>query len=531
MNNTKKSLIKKIVLLLIVVLIASNIVTGVLRALSVSAASRRVATRVTKQAASAVAHMLDGDIIEECISNSKGEVTTELKESLIEICNDNNLLYIYIFLPDFENKAGTYVLAAATEEAKNVKVNQRDLAGKVSSVKPETLEKMKNAWDEKKGDVSIRIRNEYGDFANSFALIKDGDEKIALVGAGYDTGKIVRAGLIELAIKMLVALLVWVIVIVIIGIFLRKRIVNPILVIADKMRFFTSDMQNNQFEPLEFNTGDEIQTVADSFNVLSKELTTYIDEVKNLVARESRVATEIEVARKIQYGIVSAKTEKDISDFYHLSCRMNSARSVGGDFYDYFELKNGLYCMLIGDVSGKGIGAAMFMMLVKAILHEKLINTDNPAKAVSEANDEICANNPENMFATVFVALYDEKNKELSYVNAGHNAPIIIKNSIAEELKVSSGIALGIFDKMDFTLERISFDENDAIVMYTDGVTECINENKEFLGTDALIKTVQNSYNENSNYCDEILSEIEAFRKDAEQFDDITLVALGRIGK
>ncbi len=528
MKSNQASLIKKIISFLLLVLILTTIGTGVLRYLEIRSSTNRSAANLTTQAASQIALMMDKATVDECMSNPTGDATQNLKQRLREMCNVNSLEYLYVYIPDIENRSVTFVIVAAADDAHSPQVNENLTAGKTQKMNLESAyDAVKRAWAGEK-NVSTRMQNAYGDFTTSFTMIKEGNEKVALVGAGYDTRRIVKSALIELTAKMLVSLLVWVLVLVIIGIYLKRKITSPVLCIADKMKAFTSDMQSNSFEPLDFKTGDEIQTVADSFNKLTNELNLYVDEVKRFAAEEAKISTEVDVARRIQYGVVAAHTERDLSDTLQLSCRMNSARSVGGDFYDYFQVEDGVHCVLIADVSGKGIGAAMFMMLSKAILHEKLINTNDPAKAVSEANDEICANNPENMFATAFVALIDENNNQLSYVNAGHNAPIIVKNSIAQALPVQTGIALGLFDSMSFTLETVPLEKGDALIMYTDGVTESINEQEQFFGEEALIKTVQSSYDTKSNYCDKIFEDIDTFRKTAEQFDDITIVAVNK---
>lgn len=110
-----------------------------------------------------------------------------------------------------------------------------------------------------------------------------------------------------------------------------------------------------------------------------------------------------------------------------VSARMKSAKQVGGDFYDSFLLKNGNICTVIGDVSGKGVAASLFMVFVKTLIREKLIDISDASDAIKSANLEICESNPEEMFVTAFIAIFDSESDKFHYINAGHNKPVIIK--------------------------------------------------------------------------------------------------------
>lgn len=280
-----------------------------------------------------------------------------------------------------------------------------------------------NAWNGKtEGISSVRSNERYGKQMCTYALITDQNKnRIALAGADYSIDKIYEEIISDTIVKMLKVIIVLLIIFTAAVFFVKKKIYEPITYLFTNMKDYVSNKigDNRKFEPLKLNTNDEIQQLADYFNEMVVDIDNYAEKVKNLASQQAKADTELEVARRIQYGIVGAKKELSFSDCIMVSARMKSARQVGGDFYDSFLLENGNVCAFIGDVSDKGIAAALFMVFVKTLLREKLMDIPDLAQAVCEVNTELCNSNPEGMFVTAFVVVVEQNSGKLQYVNAG----------------------------------------------------------------------------------------------------------------
>ncbi len=528
MKKVKVSLLKKIMFILTAILLVTMTVTDVLRYVAFYQESCRHSEEATRQASTQLGYLLTKDDVDACVSDPNGEKAREIKNKLCKICIENDIRYIYVFEPDFKADTIKYCFAVSGDSELNKELEVDRPAGTVVKPMDNILEASENAWSNN-GERTTRYENEYGDVTASFSTLKDDGEAYALVGVECNPIGVTEYSVRNLIIKMIGSLLIFVTLFVIIAMLVRRRIIKPILHISERMSKFTTDIEERDFNPIEVHTGDEIERVADSFNKMAGEINSYINKVTDFVAQEARVSTEFEVAKKIQYGIVAERMDSKLSEKFYFSGRMRSAREVGGDFYDSFTLSDGRHCVLIGDVSEKGIGAAMFMMQVKAILHEKLMTCSDPSVAIRDCNNELCKNNPENMFATMFTAIFDDNSDIVTYVNAGHNTPIIIRNNKAETLSVQSGIALGLFGGVDFTLEQTSFNKGDTLYVYTDGVTDCINERNEFWGEKRLFETLNtpNKPQTTAEYCDSVMTALKQYRATAEPFDDITMICVG----
>ena len=203
------------------------------------------------------------------------------------------------------------------------------------------------------------------------------------------------------------------------------------------------------------------------------------------------------------------------------------AQEIGGDFYDYIPISRGSWGLVIADVSGKGMPAAIFMGLSRTIVRASATDNPSPAAAIKQANELICRDSTSGMFVTLFYAILNAKERKLRYVNAGHNPPLLIRNGGEVESLRTRGIALGVTHYIDLQEAERILRPGDTIVFYTDGVTEAINVEEEAFGERRLIEIVR----ENSNLpARGIIGKVEeavvAFAGKEPQFDDITLLVL-----
>ena len=212
-----------------------------------------------------------------------------------------------------------------------------------------------------------------------------------------------------------------------------------------------------------------------------------------------------------------------------LFASMDAARDVGGDFYDYFELDDHTVAFLIADVSGKGIPGALFMMAAKAEIQNYLSTGMGLANAIGAANKYLCDNNEAGMFVTVWAATLNWHTGLLTYVNAGHNFPLLRhgQGGSWEWLKQKCGLFLGTFDTAKYREMTITLEPGDELVLYTDGVNEAFNIYEEEYGNDRLEAFLTSHANERPQELAEGLrANVAAWAQGAEQSDDITILVL-----
>lgn len=527
----KKSLLNKIIGHILFIFLSAILLFGVLSCSGSIRRITRLTTGITKSASQVASQLASEYDIEELLENPDSEDYRDIQAVLRSICKSEGLEYIYIYVPDIDGNNITYVVSVAADNKKNEKIRIERGAGKV--VAHEIFDAEKNAWAGKTTGISYRYNSPvYGEFVASYALIKDkNNNPVALAGADYSLDKITKGIINDTIWKMLIVIVALICIFVLTALFIKKKIYNPITFLFEHMRNYISNKEddNTSFEPVKLNTNDEIQQLADFFNEMVEDMDRYVDKIKILVGEQAKADTELEVARRIQYGMVERKKNICLANDFVISARMQSARQVGGDFYDSFLLKNGAVCVCIGDVSGKGIAAAMFMAFVKTLIREKLIEIEDIAEAVNTANLEICNSNPEGMFVTMFIAIFEQNSNKFKYVNAGHNTPVLIHNGKAEFVECETCMALGVFDDSEYKQGEYEFADGDILYLYTDGVTEAVNKNKNFYGNENLLSTCSSSQNTANDVCISVGDALKHFiGNDAEQFDDITMLAVER---
>lgn len=245
------------------------------------------------------------------------------------------------------------------------------------------------------------------------------------------------------------------------------------------------------------------------------------------IAKEKeRLDTEIEIARDIQQNLFP-KSIPEIPG-YDVACFNRPSTEVGGDYYDVLIVDEHCYGMAIGDVVGKGIGAAMLMSNLQAVLRARAWSIRRPGDLLNRINADIAGRVGEGRFITFCYFLLDSENDILIYSNAGHNPPYLSRAGKIKELEVS-GIPLGIFGESQYQDSEEPLSSDDVVILYSDGITECMNEDEEEFGEDRL-KTVlaANSDKSAHDISEAIVRAVDAFREEAASSDDITLVVLKR---
>lgn len=304
---------------------------------------------------------------------------------------------------------------------------------------------------------------------------------------------------------------------------LARTIVNPITTLIKGAKALGSGDLDSR---VHINSGDELETLAGSFNKMADDLQEYMVELQRTTAEKTRLIKELEIAKGIQRSFLPEK-EPDISGI-DIAASNVAATEVGGDFYDFIPIAKDQWGLTIADVAGKGVPAALFMALSRTLVRASTTGNPNVSESIEKANELICADAKTGMFVTLFYAILDAKKKRLRYVNAGHNPPLLLKQQKGNTVLLKAkGIALGVIENIELEEEEIQLEKGDLITLFTDGVTEAINQKEEQFGQQRLLTLIEE--NRGLSAC-EIISKIEAevtaFSGGQPQFDDITLMII-----
>ncbi len=253
---------------------------------------------------------------------------------------------------------------------------------------------------------------------------------------------------------------------------------------------------------------------------------TYTEKQRALTSEKSRLQSELETASVIQHSLLPLITENYPGrEGLSVGASMEAAKEVGGDFYDFFFVDSNRIAFLIGDVSGKGIPAAMFMASSKITLQNCIRDIPELSAAVATANNSLCARNEADMFVTIWVGVLNLTSGELKFVSAGHNPPVLLRNGNAELMKFKNGFVLAGMQGAKYRENVITLEKGDTLCLYTDGVTEAEDKEHNLFGEERLIKCFENGSGKTPDELIEgVKNSIDDFIKGNSQFDDMTML-------
>lgn len=351
-------------------------------------------------------------------------------------------------------------------------------------------------------------------------------------------GKIQTTGLVDVAqeeadkiatstfIAMVAGMAASAVLALLVGILYSNKIANPIRRLEEGVREIAKGGLDFN---LDIKTGDEIENLAEAFNIMTNDLKHYIDDLTNVTAEKERIGAELEVATHIQSSMLPSNfpafPQHKEFDIY---ASMIPAKEVGGDFYDFFLVDDDHLGIVMADVSGKGVPAALFMVITKTLIQNYAQKGDSPADIMMHTNNQLCQNNDANMFVTAWVAIVNIKTGVVNYTNAGHNPPLLKRNSGEfEYLPTDPGFVLAGMEGMNYEEFTINLSQGDILYLYTDGITEATNSKDDLYSEERLLEKI-NEYDTNSlqGLIDNIKLDIDKFVGSSPQFDDITMLAL-----
>jgi phosphoserine phosphatase RsbU/P len=253
---------------------------------------------------------------------------------------------------------------------------------------------------------------------------------------------------------------------------------------------------------------------------------------RELLARESQLKElerELSVAGRIQQSLLPANFNTFQAPGWSVHAGMRPAKEVGGDLYDLFHLPTGELGFLVGDVSGKGIPAALYMAVSKTLLRTAAMKGASPAEAIAQTNEALLEQNTSAMFVTIFCGYLNRETGVIRFSCAGHNPPIWKKKCCSEYLELHSGIMAGIFPSAQYINQDIRLETGESLVVYSDGITESMTEKEEFYGEERLLAYCHNlPHLPASALTERVIGEAESFANGAPQADDMTVLTIVR---
>ncbi len=473
--------------------------------------------------AKAAADFIDGDrVLSYVETGEKDEYYDQVLHFLNSIQAQENILYYYVFVPcesDLVYVWDADILERACPLGYHKEYMEGGKEASFRAMDGNPKERLIHNYDPTYGDLGSVF----------FPIYNSAGESVALVGV--DLSLMDMAENLMRFISMIVGciLVVILICIIVMYMFFNKFFMKPVKTLISAAHNMVGNLENENDVNINVKTGDEIEELAMSFNQMYVEVKDYIRKLENVTAEKERIGAELSVATHIQASMLPCifPAFPDRKEF-DIFASMDPAKEVGGDFYDFFMVDDRHLAVVMADVSGKGVPAALFMAIGKTLIKDHTLQGLALGDVFSDVNNLLCASNGEGMFITAFEGVLDLLTGEFSYVNAGHEPPYLCrKGENYEQFKVLPGFILAGIEDMGYQVGKTVLNPGDKLFLYTDGVPEATDASEELYGFDRM----QNVLNRNKDKVPEELlplvkADVDLFVGSAPQFDDLTMLGL-----
>ena len=490
---------------------------------------------------------IDGDDLERCVrEKNKSEQYERTQDFLNRIKEYYDIKYIYIVKPmnldetdNMMDVMAGITRAEAEEDYDYYSVELGRLTGDYYS--PEIVRHYMDACATP-GEVSF-YRNKSEEFGYMYTgmipILDSAGEPVAVLAADLSMQEITRvwqrywmivgAEILILVTFFLFSMYQW----------LRKRVIAPLKQLEEVSASFvessrqTQDPSRIDYKRADIHTGDEMEVLSDALNAMFDDTRRYMTNLLCVTAEKEKIGAELNVATQIQADmlprIFPAFPDRREFDLYAL---MHPAREVGGDFYDFFLIDEDHLCMVIADVSGKGVPAALFMVIAKTLIKNQAMMGDDPADILGKVNEQLCEGNDAMLFVTVWISILTISTGKGIAANAGHEHPVIRRAGGSYELVVyRHSPAVAAMEGMRFRQHSFELHPGDRLFVYTDGVPEATNAENELFGNERMLDVLNSQPARKPHALLETMKrEIDIFVGEAPQFDDITMLCLDYFG-
>jgi len=473
------------------------------------------------------AEMIDGDRIETYLrTGEKDDYYYYIQNYLSVQIKHSDLKYLYVVVP----KETEYVFVwDGTNPVDTVDLGYRE-AYESESEKRASLNAMNT---DSKPFLHIVNADEYGVIASLKLPITDSSGKpVAVVGADID---VFDLGRVFLTVALINTIVVGILTIIAALIFYRKtyrNIVDPIKKLNQATKELINHLdtrENAKPFHVDIHTGDELEDLADSFSQMNSDLKRYINKLEKVTREQEKTSTELNVAATIQADMLPNTfppfPDKKEFSIYAL---MNPARRVGGDFYDFFMIDDTHLCLVIADVSDKGVPAALFMVISKTLVKQRAEYGGTPAEILYEVNNKLCQDNSSVQFVTIWLMILDITTGKGMAANAGHETPLVRRyGQQFELLNDVHTMPIAAIPNAEFRDYELNLNPGDALFVYSDGATDATDPSQNRFSSSGILDAL-NTVKENDPkiMIDTVVKAIDDFAKGTPPFDDTTMLAL-----
>ena len=488
-------------------------------------------SKIAFDQASVAAEIIDGDAVRRYYETGKKDAYYhEIHEYLLMVKQKVGLKYFYVVVP--EEDVMVYIWDSGVEGEEGVcdLLDEDAYYGGGHRLMHEAF-----AVDADR-KILVTRNAEYGYLASAYVAILDSaGVPVALASVDISMEIINQQLLTFVAGAVLVSCLILIISAVAYYYYVRHIVIRPAVIVHDAAgKLVKDEMDDLGNFTIDIHSGDEFEDLAQAFQYMTVELSEYIKNLTEVTAEKERIGAELDVAAQIQSSmlpcIFPAFPGKKEIDIY---ATMNPAKEVGGDFYDFFMVDDRHLAVVMADVSGKGVPAALFMVIGKTLIKDHTQPGKPLGEVFSDVNNLLCDSNSEGLFITAFEGVLDLETGEFFYVNAGHEVPYINRAGEGyQPYKVRPGFVLAGMEDMRYKEGSLTLQPGDRIFLYTDGVPEATNRENELYGNERLYRILnQNKDRTPKELLPEIKADVDLFVGEAPQFDDITMLCLEYKGK
>ncbi len=525
MNNQKSTLAYKAIPLLVRIAVAIIIFTTIGVTIITYIGRRNDYKKLAMSYARVAAEYIDGDRIKGYLeTKKKDDYYYQILDYLTMVGSNSGIKYYYVYVPG-ENDVEYVWDALIGEDVCDLGVHEQYMKnGKEYS--------FRNFSKNPANEILVRRDSTYGFIAVAAYPIYDSNgEPVALVGVDMD-----MIGLIHYLFRYVLIIgtcVVFVLIFAMIAWFrsVQNAVINPLLKVKSAARKMIENLDKDETVTIDIHTGDELEELAGTFNQMYCEMRGYLKNLVTVTAEKERIGTELNVATKIQVDMLPCifPAFPDRGDF-DIFASMTPAKEVGGDFYDFFLLDDDHLCMVMADVSGKGVPAALFMVISKTLIKDQAQMCHSPKTILEEVNNKLDESNGEGMFVTVWLGILEISTGKIVAANAGHEYPALKKAGGRFELiKNKHDMMLGAMPDIRYMEYEMELEKGGCLFLYTDGVPEATNSDNKLFGTDRMIEALNTDPDAPlETLLDNVKKATDEFVGDAPQFDDLTMLAVTR---
>lgn len=456
----------------------------------------------------------------------KDDKYQKMLDTLFDIKDNNDVEFLYV--QKLEGNYCTYIFDADRADDRCQLGTTHEVSGPTKETKnPEN------------GIPAFITNDAYGWLVTSMEPVKDENgNPVALVGVDISMNEIMNDREEYLHSVLIFIGVAAILLCFLIVLSVTFTVIKPVNKLSYAARNFVESRNEEHtgssvLSKLRIKTGDEVETLCDSIQQMERDLNEYIRHLTTVTAEKERIGAELELATRIQADMLpnifpAFPSRKD----FDIHASMTPAKEVGGDFYDFFLVDDTHLAMVIADVSGKGVPAALFMMMSKILIQNAVMVGNSPAEALTAVNNQICSNNREEMFVTVWLGIVDLKSGLMTAANAGHEKPIIkAPDGSFEFYKDRHGFVIGGMGGINYKEYEIKLEKGSKLFIYTDGVAEATDKNNELFGVERTVDALNGAKDEAPDAIIKHVKEcVDEFVGTAPQFDDLTMLCFEYVG-